>query len=89
MPLYMGIPGYSVGWNRGLGYTPLNSRFRDFRKFFHQTIGSRAAQEKRVQEAQEHGVRGLLLRLLIGPSQFREHFRQWVVFLSVHMPFYL
>ncbi|KAJ3491204.1 hypothetical protein NLI96_g879 [Meripilus lineatus] len=69
------MAGELVGWDRGLGYTPLNARFRDFRKFFHQTIGSGAAQHARVLKAQEQGARHLLGRLLDDPSNFIGHFR--------------
>lgn len=50
---------FSVGWNRGLGYTPgpPNARFKELRRLFHSFIGPKACQSLDIQAVQEENVR--------------------------------
>lgn len=71
-------PSFSVGWNRGLGYSPgpQSPRFREFRRLFHQFMGPRPSQDPRILSLQEQYASKLLLRLLESPSLFMTHVRQ-------------
>lgn len=75
-----------VGWDRGLGYSrgPHSSRFREFRRLFHQSIGPRASQDARILAMQEEETHQLLLRFLRDPRNFYRHPRQYVLTLRAY-----
>ena len=75
----------SVGWNRGLGYSPgpHSARFREFRRLFHQFMGPRPSQDPHILELQESSARQLLVRLLNKPDEFVTHVRQYVLDLQL------
>ena len=66
-----------VGWARGLGYSPYNLRFREFRRLFHQSIGSRACQETEFLATQESENKKFLRSISRDPDGFMEHARQY------------
>jgi hypothetical protein len=67
---------YRVGWARGLGYSPYNLRFREFRRMFHQYIGARACQEPDFLATQESENKKFLRRVLKDPDGFMVHARE-------------
>ncbi|TDL24453.1 cytochrome P450 [Rickenella mellea] len=68
------MAGELVGWDRGLGYSPYNSRFKEFRRMFQHTLGPRPVQS--LIPLQERENARFLLRVLIYPNDFIEHARQ-------------
>lgn len=76
VPLKASLIPNSVGWGRGLGYTPgpHNPRFREFRKLFAQYIGPKGSSDPRVLDLQEKESRRLACRLLHTPEGFMKHF---------------
>ncbi|KAI0784096.1 cytochrome P450 [Abortiporus biennis] len=70
------MAGELVGWNRGLGYSPMNDRFKEFRRLFHHVIGPRPSQNSAILSLQERGAIQLLGRILDDPPNFATHARQ-------------
>ncbi|KAF7974983.1 hypothetical protein HWV62_10733 [Athelia sp. TMB] len=66
---------HSVGWARGMGYSPYNTRFRDFRRIFNQSIGPRACQRPDFMAVEEQENKKFLRNILKGPERFFEHAR--------------
>ncbi|KAM5541771.1 hypothetical protein V8D89_004500 [Ganoderma adspersum] len=72
------MAGELVGWDRGLGYAhgPDNPRFREFRRLFQQSIGSRACLDPHILSMQEEETNKLMLRMLRDPKNFYRHPRE-------------
>uniref|UniRef100_A0A5K1K2P8 Cell surface hydrophobicity-associated protein n=1 Tax=Ganoderma boninense TaxID=34458 RepID=A0A5K1K2P8_9APHY len=72
------MAGELVGWDRGLGYAhgPDNPRFREFRRLFQQSIGSRACLDPHILHMQEQETHRLMLRMLRDPKNFYRHPRE-------------
>ncbi|KLO13999.1 cytochrome P450 [Schizopora paradoxa] len=68
------MAGELVGWDRGLGYARYGERFKEFRRMFHQIMGSRPSQD--LLPMQEKETAELLIRLLDRPEDFIAHARQ-------------
>ncbi|KAI1789418.1 cytochrome P450 [Ganoderma leucocontextum] len=72
------MAGELVGWDRGLGYAhgPDNPRFREFRRLFQQSIGSRPCLDPHILGMQEEETHRLMLRILRDPKNFYRHPRE-------------
>ncbi|PIL27798.1 cytochrome P450 [Ganoderma sinense ZZ0214-1] len=72
------MAGELVGWDRGMGYAhgPDNPRFREFRRLFQQSIGSRACLDPHILNIQEKETHRLMLRMLRDPKNFYRHPRE-------------
>ena len=73
----MQMGGELVGWKNTLVLLPYGDRFRNFRKLFHNTIGSQAA-ATRFHPVQEVESKHFLKRLLDAPDELASHIRRSV-----------
>lgn len=73
----MEMGGELVGWKNTLVLIPYGERFRNFRKMFHQVIGTNAAMAKfhTIEELETHRFLQLLLDR---PKEFANHVRVYV-----------
>ncbi|PPQ73581.1 hypothetical protein CVT26_010565 [Gymnopilus dilepis] len=71
----MQMGGELVGWKNTLVLLPYGDRFRNFRKLFHNTIGSQAA-ATRFHPVQEVESKHFLKRLLDAPDELASHIRR-------------
>ncbi|KAF9531077.1 cytochrome P450 [Crepidotus variabilis] len=67
--------GELVGWKNTLVLLAYGERFRNYRKLFHQTIGTPLAMEK-FHSIEERETRNLLRRILQRPEALAEHVRR-------------
>lgn len=67
--------GELVGWKNTLVLLPYGERFRNFRKLFHQTIGTPRAMEN-FHPIEEKETREFLKRVLARPEDLAEHIRR-------------
>jgi hypothetical protein len=67
--------GELCGWRDHLVLTPYGERFRNYRKYFHRTIGSHKAMKKYL-PIEEFETRHFLRRVLAKPEELSQHVRQ-------------
>ncbi|KZP12803.1 cytochrome P450 [Athelia psychrophila] len=70
------MAGELVGWARGMGYSPYNNRFREFRRTFNHSIGPKACQRTEFMAMEETENKKFLRNVLDDPERFFEHARQ-------------
>lgn len=73
--------GELVGWKNTLVMLPYGDRFRRFRRFFHQMIGSSSAIRKFL-PITEKEVQRFLRRVLTKPEDLSNHIRRLVLVLA-------
>ncbi|TFK32278.1 cytochrome P450 [Crucibulum laeve] len=71
----MQMGGELVGWKNTLVLVPYGDRFRNYRKLFHQLIGSHSAMEQ-FHPVEEKETHRFLKRLLSKPNDLAEHVRK-------------
>lgn len=71
----MQFGGELVGWKKTLVLVPYGKRFRNYRKYFHQTIGSHAAVSKFSGVGETEAYRFLKL-ILADPDNHAAHVRK-------------
>ena len=69
------LGGEIVGWNRSLGLMQYGPRFRELRKYFSKSIGTRASVEK-FAPVQEKETAKFLARAMGGPGSLAQHIQQ-------------
>jgi hypothetical protein len=67
--------GELVGWKDTLVLVPPSQRFRNYRRFFHQTIGTPVAMKKYLPDT-ELATKRFLQRVLTKPEELSSHVRQ-------------
>jgi len=67
--------GELIGWKDTLVLIPYGDRFRNYRKLFHQTIGTPSAMSK-FHEAEETETRKFLKYVLAKPDDLAAHVRK-------------
>ncbi|PPR03414.1 hypothetical protein CVT24_012709 [Panaeolus cyanescens] len=71
----MHMGGELCGWKDTLALVPYGERFRNYRKYFHQTIGSGSAMSA-FYPVEEEETRGFVRRVLECPEGLAEHVRR-------------
>ena len=69
--------GELVGWKNTLVLVPYGDRLREYRKMFHQTIGTPALMSQ-YHSVEEHETHKFLQRLLETPEDLSNHIRKLV-----------
>ena len=69
------LGGEIVGWNRSLGLMQNGPRFRELRKYFSKSIGTRASVEK-FAPVQEKETAKFLARAMRDPGSLAQHIQQ-------------
>ncbi|KAF4601249.1 hypothetical protein EYR38_005901 [Pleurotus pulmonarius] len=69
--------GELVGWKNTMALLPYGERFRNYRRSFHRTIGTRSNVAK-FHSPQELETRRFLSRVLVNPAELSSHIRQTV-----------
>ena len=74
----MPMGGELVGWKNTLVLIPYGDRFRNYRKMFHQLIGTHTAMSNfhHIEELETHR---LLKRILAKPEEVAAHVRKYVL----------
>ena len=72
----MQMGGELVGWKNTLVLIPYGERFRNYRKLFHQIIGT-ASSMSRFHSAEEAETRKFLKSVLANPDDLATHVRKW------------
>ena len=69
------MSGEILGWNRSVGFLQYGPKFREFRKYMKEAMGTRASVEKYGRVQQKEIVK-LLTRTLADPSSLPRHIRK-------------
>jgi len=67
--------GEMVGWKDTLVLIPYGERFRNYRKMFHQVIGTPSAMSA-YHSVEEHETLRFLQRILVDPDNLAAHIRK-------------
>lgn len=67
--------GELVGWKNTMALLPYGERFRNYRRSFHRTIGTRSSVAQ-FHSPQEFETRRFLSRVLVNPGELSSHIRQ-------------
>lgn len=68
--------GELIGWKNTLVLLPYGDRFRRFRRFFHQLIGSHSSMQ-RFLPIEEQEIHRFVRRVLTKPEDLSSHIRRW------------